>query len=77
MKQKNLVILCIDYNNNNNNNNNEFDLTKKWYLHNPELDFEIQTDHLILAGRLDLIIVSKKQREPTEKWTLSSQQTTE
>ena len=46
---------------------------KKWYRHNPESvledrthkliwDFEIQTDHLILARRLDLIIKKKKKR---------------
>ena len=35
-------------------------------------DFEIQTDHLISARRLDLIIVNNKKREPTELWTLLS-----
>ena len=39
-------------------------------------DFEIQTDHLILARPPDLLIVNnnKKKREPTEFWTLPSRQ---
>ena len=50
----------------------KFDLTNKWYMHNPTsvlenethqllLDFEIQTDHLISARRPDLIIIHKKE----------------
>ena len=49
----------------------EFDHTNKWYLHNPVpvlendthkllWDFDIHTDHLILARRLDFIIINKK-----------------
>ena len=49
-------------------------------MHNPESflenetckiiwDFEIQTDYLISAGQLDLLIVNKR-REVAEKWTL-------
>ena len=36
-------------------------------------DFEIQTDHLISARHLDLVVVNKKKkkkREPAELWTL-------
>ena len=51
----------------------KFDYTNKWYMLNPtpvqendshELlwDFNIQTDHLILARRPDLIIINKKMR---------------
>ena len=49
-------------------------------------DFEIQTDHLILARRSGLEIVNnkkkkkkekKKKREPAELWTLPSRETTE
>ena len=51
----------------------KFDHTYKWYMHNPasvlendknELlwDFEIQTDHLISARLLDLIIINKRKR---------------
>ena len=50
----------------------KFDNTKKWYLHNPALvlendvhkllrEFDIHTDHLIPARRLDLIIITKKE----------------
>ena len=50
----------------------KFDHTNKWYMHNPapvlENDshkllwvFNIQTDHLILARRPDLIIINKKK----------------
>ena len=46
----------------------------KWYMHNPESvlenethkllwDFEIQTDHLILARQPDLVIVNKKKED--------------
>ena len=51
----------------------KFDHMNKWYMHNlesvpeneiPKLlcDFEIQTDHQILARRLDLEIVKKKKQ---------------
>ena len=51
----------------------QFDLTNKRYMHNPALvlendshkflwDFNIQTDHLIPASRLDSIIINKKNR---------------
>ena len=51
----------------------KFDHTNKWYMHNPEpflendthkilRDFDIQTDHLILGRRPDLIIINKKKR---------------
>ena len=54
----------------------KFDHVNKWYVQNPEsilenethyilCDFEIPTDHVISARRLDLVIDSKK-REPTE-----------
>ena len=47
----------------------KFDYRNKWYMHKPASvpenethkflgDFEIQTDHLILARRLDLIIIN-------------------
>ena len=50
----------------------EFDHTNKWYMHNPTSvlendthkllwDFDLQTDHLISARRLDLIIIIKKE----------------
>ena len=51
----------------------KFDHINKWYKHNPApvqendthkllWDFNIQTDHLIRARRLDLIIINKKKR---------------
>ena len=51
----------------------KFDHTNKWYMHNPApvlennthkllWDFDIDTDHLILARRPDLIIINKKKR---------------
>ena len=51
----------------------QFDQTNKWYMHNPApvletdshkllWDFNIQTDHLIPARRLDLKIIHKKKR---------------
>ena len=51
----------------------KFNHTNKWYMHNPVpvlenamhkllLDFNIQTDHLILARRPDLIIINKKKK---------------
>ena len=52
----------------------KFDHTNKWYMHNPapvlenathklQWDFNIQTDHLIPARRLDLIIINKKKKK--------------
>ena len=52
----------------------EFDYTNKWCMHKPifvlenetrklHWVFEIQTDHLISARRLDLIIVNKKKKK--------------
>ena len=49
------------------------DHTNKWYMHNPESvqenethkilrDFAIQTSHLILARRPDLVIIKKKKK---------------
>ena len=51
----------------------KFDHTNKWYMHNPApvlannthkllWDFDIHTDHLISARRLDLIIINEKKR---------------
>ena len=51
----------------------QFDHTNKWYMHKPApvlendthkllWDFNIQTDHLILARRPDLIIINKKKK---------------
>ena len=51
----------------------QFDQTNKWYMHYPApvlendthkllWDFNIQTDHLILARRPDLIIINKKKK---------------
>ena len=51
----------------------QFDHTNKWYMHNPVpvlenyshkllWDFNIQTDHLIPARRLDLIIINNKKK---------------
>ena len=48
----------------------KFDHTNKWYMHNPASvlendthkllwDFDIHTDHLITARRLDLIVINK------------------
>ena len=56
----------------------KFDYTNKWYMHNPESvlenktqkflwDFEIQTDHLISARRLDLVRTKKKKKKRKEK----------
>ena len=50
----------------------KFKFDRKWYMHNPAAvldndthkllwDFDIQTDHLILARRPDLIIIKKKK----------------
>ena len=52
----------------------KFDLMNKWYMHKPESvpenellkilwDFEEQTDHLISAGRPDLMIVKKREKK--------------
>ena len=51
----------------------KFDLTNKWYTHNPAAvlendthkllwDFDIHTDHLISAKRPDLIIINIKKK---------------
>ena len=51
----------------------KFDHTNKWYIHKPASvlendthkllwDFDIQTDHLIMARRPDLIIIKKKKK---------------
>ena len=56
----------------------KFDHTNKWCTHNPESvlenethkllwDFEIQTDHLILARRPDLVIIQKTNNPPPKK----------
>ena len=50
-----------------------FDLTNKWYIHNPApvlendthkllWDFDIHTDHIISARRLDLIIINNNKK---------------
>ena len=52
----------------------KFDYTNKWYMlssapvlendmHKLLWDFSIQTDHLILARRPDLIIIKKKKKK--------------
>ena len=52
----------------------KFDYTNKWYMHNPApvlendthkllWDFDIQTDHLTSARRLDFIIINKKKKK--------------
>ena len=49
-----------------------FDHTNKWYMHNPapvlennthklQRDYDIHTDHLISAGRPDLIKINNKK----------------
>ena len=56
----------------------KFDHANKWYMHNPApvlendthkllLDYDIQTDHLISARRVDLIIVNKKKKKKISK----------
>ena len=65
----------------------QFDQANKWYMHNPapvlENDthkllwhFDIQTDHLIFARRLDLKIINKK-RKSAKLSSLLSRLTTE
>ena len=55
-----------------------FDYTNKWYMHNPTsvLEnetyklfwyFEIQTDHLILARRPDLVIITKEKKKKKKR----------
>ena len=50
----------------------KFEHITQWYIHKPESvlenethkilsDFEIQTDHSILARRLDLVLIKKKK----------------
>ena len=52
----------------------KFENTTKWHMHKPESaqenethrilwDFQIQTDHLILAKRPDVVIINTKKRE--------------
>ena len=52
--------------------------TNKWYMHNPApvlendthkllWDFDVQTDHLIAARRLDLIIINNKEKKKKKK----------
>ena len=52
----------------------KFDHINKWYMHKPApvlendshkflWDFDMQTDHLILARRWDLIIINKKKKK--------------
>ena len=66
----------------------KFDHTNKWYMHNPApviennthkllWNFDIHTDHLIMARRPDLIIINKKKRELAKLSTLLSQLSTE
>ena len=61
----------------------EFDDTNKWYLHKPasvlqndthklQRDFHVQTDHVISAGRPDLMI---KKREFAKLWSFLSSKT--
>ena len=40
--------------------------------HNPQRDFNIQTDHLIPARRPDLIIINKKKKENLQNCRLFS-----
>ena len=51
----------------------KFELTRKWYMHNPApvledstpkflWDFDLQLDHRILDRRPDLIIINKRKR---------------
>ena len=65
-----------------------FDHANKWYMHYlaPILennthkllwDFDIQTDHLILARRPELIIINNKKRKSAKLSTLLSRLTTE
>ena len=51
-----ILIFCMQLVSNNNNNNNDNDNNNKLLW-----DFSIQTDHLIPARRLDLIIINKKK----------------
>ena len=55
----------------------QFDHTNRWYMHNPApvlendthkllWDFNIQTDHLILARRPNLIIINKKKKSTNQ-----------
>ena len=66
----------------------KFDHINKWYMHNPApvlendthkflWDFNIQTDHLILARRPDLMIINNKKRAFAKLSTLLSRLTTE
>ena len=62
----------------------KFNLTNKWYMHNPdpvlenELHkllwvFEIQTNHLILARRPDIVIIVEKKTKNNNKKTKQNQ----
>ena len=66
----------------------KFDHTNKWFMHNPApvlendtnkllWDFDVQTDHLISAGILHLIIINNKKREFRKLSTLLFRLTTE
>ena len=46
-------------------------------MHKVLYDFEIQVNHLISAWPPNQVIAYKKEREPADKWTLLSRQTTE
>ena len=59
----------------------KLDHTNKWYMHEPTAvlwnvthkplwDFDIQTDHLISARRLDLIAITKNEKEFAKSWSL-------
>ena len=62
----------------------KFDHMNKWYMYNPEsvlenvtqkllCDFDMQTDHQILARRTDQVIINnKKKRELAELWNFLS-----
>ena len=56
----------------------KFDHTNKWYMHNPEpvqendtdkllWDFDIHTDHLILARRPEFIIINNDKKKKKKK----------
>ena len=58
--------------------NLKFDHMNKWHMHNPESvlenethkllwDFHVQTYHLILARRPDLIIINTKKKKKKKK----------
>ncbi len=66
----------------------KFDHATKWYMHNPEpvlehdthkllWDFDIRTDHLLLAKRQDLIIINQKKKESAKLLIFFFRQTTD